>query len=473
MDQRRERPNEPPVSSTLCLCSIIPVPDATCGQSTPNIHDTRIGIDVQAGGPTNRWQQLEALGLASPEQLLAESSRATKPNSICEANSNAGSDLRSNAKSESNLQFEQSPYKHFEKVRIAQAWSGADNLNEDRLTTMARHDLVFGSPQQFKLQFDRDYDGLSKSFTPESINEGQRMRNELKEKNPEIKLLTELRYRDAKEGYLPDNSAWWLRADGKRVEGYHGKGPQYWMLDFTNPQLQDRIAEQAAAVVKSGVADGVMLDWFNDGRVHGKKFDDARLLLVDKIRRAIGPDSLILINTNGEEMPLTLTHQVNGYYMENTNSQSGQDWDKIARTLDYAEKATRKPHINVVETWFDNARGREQTNKMRATVGLAMTHAPDSYALFGEPDGFSSQEHSHNWYSYYDAKIGKATGPRIDRQDGGTQREYENGTVVYNPKGNGHSVTVEFSEARISAASGKRGFRFTIEPEDSDIFLRH
>ena len=92
------------------------------------------------------------------------------------------------------------------------------------------------------------------------------MRKALEEKNPQIKLLTELRYRDAPADYLPSDSQWWLRnAQGDAVDGWKGKDrDNYKKLDFTNTKLQDQIAAQAKAAIRSGAVDGVMLDWFNE-----------------------------------------------------------------------------------------------------------------------------------------------------------------------------------------------------------------
>jgi len=50
-------------------------------------------------------------------------------------------------------------------------------------------------------------------------------------------------------------------------------------------------------------------------------------------------------------------------------------------------------------------------------------------------------------------------------------REFENGTVVYNPMGN-KTVTVVFAETRTSAASGKSSKEHVLKSPGGDIFLK-
>ena len=358
-------------------------------------------------------------------------------------------------------------------LRVAYPWNPSDNIKESYLDTMARHDLVFDSPGAFKLAYNSEYKGLATGFTEPSIEAGLEMRAQLKEKNPNIKLLTEIRYKEAPEGYLPADSKWWSRdAIGQLEQGYDKKGQDMKLMDFTNPQFQDQIAQQAKAAVQSGVVDGVMLDCFHDGLENGPKYDSARLQLLTKIREAIGPDKLILVNSNETELPLNMTNQVNGFYMECPNSNSPKDWVKIAQTLDYAEEHTRAPHVNVVETWIDAGHDRnDELNKMRATMTLVMTHAPDGYAVFGDANQTSKVAHAHSWYDFYNTDVGAVTGPRIDRPDGSTTREYANGTVLYNPAGN-KPVEVHFNEPRKEAGTGEVGRDFTVNGEDGDIFLK-
>jgi len=359
-----------------------------------------------------------------------------------------------------------------DRLNVGMAWNGADNLgNEDPVATMARHNLVFGGPESFGLKWNCEkYPGLATEFTKESIGRAQVKHEELVEKNPRIATLAEIRYRDAPSNYLPADSNWWQRdSSGNIVEGYPGKGLDYKMLDIRKPEFQDHVATQAAAAVKSGAAGGIMLDWFNDGQHKGTDWDDARLQMLTKIRTAVDavdPHAKIFINTNAETVPDNIAASVDGYYMECNQSSSVGDWMKITAAVDRAEQQGKIPFV---ETWPDKNEGREEVHKMRATTTMVMTHAPDGYALFADPDGANSKEHLHDWYSFYDTKVGKAVGTLTDF-DGSSMREYENGTVLYNPIGN-KPVTVTFHEPHTSAATGKTGESFVVNPEDGDIFL--
>jgi hypothetical protein len=374
------------------------------------------------------------------------------------------------------------PNRFSEALPIAQAWNGATNLpQESELTTMARHSLVFGAPFILGSYWNnQQYEGLSTGL--DGTDRAGKMYEELHQHNDKIKILTELRYRDApSDHFLPEDSKWWMSdpnsaSSDNRIGGYVGRK----MLDFTNRQLHDQVATQARVAVQAGASDGIMLDWFNDGKYSGGKYDQSRLELLQKIRLAIGPDKLLLINTNDEIMPDSLTKLVNGYYMECPNTQSThpngsikpQDWKKIESTLDSAETNTRSPHINIVETWFDKDQDRSELHKMRATLGLVLTHAPDGYALFGDPDGANSKEHLHDWYDFYNTKIGNVTGSLTRQADGRQSREYENGIVVYNPEYNHKPIAVKFDRPWYSVARHKWGTAFALEAYDADIFLR-
>jgi len=196
---------------------------------------------------------------------------------------------------------------------VFQAWSRGDNLpDEDRLTTMARHDLVFSNPEAFGLRWNNSYAGLADGFVPESIEAGRHTRQTLLQKNPHMVFLAEIRYRDAHRRYLPAEHAWWKPgADGRIESGWEERG--YLKLDYANPEFRNHVAAQARAAVESGVVDGVMLDWWQD--------DDARLALVKRVRQAVGERALILANANDRQTPRTAPF-LNGYFMECTRSKT-------------------------------------------------------------------------------------------------------------------------------------------------------
>ncbi len=341
---------------------------------------------------------------------------------------------------------------------VYQAWNPADNLkDEDRWTTLARHDLVFHAPDFFALKWAGEFQGLSTTFTRDSQESAMRTRKMLLRKNPNLIILAELRYRDAHKSYLTENHTWWKRKDGKPVIGWEEGG--YFLLDFSNPAYRSQVAQQAKAVMDSGVFDGLMLDWWED--------DEDRLALVKTIRKEIGDTALILVNANDRKTPGTAKF-VNGYFMECYKSKTVEDWTQIAETLEWAESNLKEPQINCIETWFHKS--RNDLHLMRATTTLSLTLS-DGYCLFSDPNPLPTPDHLHDWYEFWNPNLGRPKGTGGRKKDGSIRREFDHGLAVYNPLGN-QPVTVNFTEAHTAASSKKSAMTFTVPPEDGELFLK-
>jgi hypothetical protein len=200
--------------------------------------------------------------------------------------------------------------------------------------------------------------------------------------------------------------------------------------------------------------------------------------MLKEIRNSIGSERLIIINTNTNPAPNAAPY-VNGLFMESgfgsprnrpsLAPSTPQEWQRIADTLLWADTTLRIPRINAVETWYVNS--RDDLNRMRATTALVLTHS-NGYALFSDPNPLPSPDHLHDWYTFWDHKeLGKPTGSLVKRSDGAYQREFEGGTVIYNPMGN-TAISVSFSQPRISAATGQTSTSFTLETMDGDLYLK-
>ena len=271
-------------------------------------------------------------------------------------------------------------------------------------------------------------------------------------------LIAEIRYRDAHRSYLPDGHAWWLRdKQGQIVPGWDEGG--FLCLDFHNPQFRSQVAAQAKAVVESGAADGVLLDWWSD--------DPSRLELIRAVRQAVGERAIIIANANDRQTPQTAPF-INGYFMECYRSQTANDWKAIADTLAWAETHLREPRVNCLETWFHKS--RDDLDLMRATTTLVLTHS-DGYCLFSDPNPLPTPDHLHNWYPFWERSLGKPIAERHARPDGTVSREFDHGTVVYNPLGN-RLVTIRFPERRRSVATGTVEEEHALGCPDGDIFLK-
>lgn len=342
---------------------------------------------------------------------------------------------------------------------VFQAWSPADNLPEEaKWATVARHDLIWHGPQFFGLAWNNAYPGLADGFTVESVRKGLALRQNLLRLNPNLVLIAEIRYRDAHRSYLPAGHPWWLR-DGKgRIVPGWAEG-EYLCLDFHHPEFRQQVARQCSAAVRSGVVDGVMLDWWSD--------DDGRLALIKVVREAIGEEALVIANANDRTTPQSAS-SINGYFMECTKSRTAQDWRQIAETLVWAETHLRQPQVNCLETWYH--RSRDDLNLMRATTTLALTHS-DGYCLFSDPNPLPTADHRHNWYPFWSKTLGLPVADRRENDDGTVSREFEHGTVVYNPMGN-QPVFVVFPEPRESVATGRKGKEHRLGCPDGDIFLK-
>jgi len=342
---------------------------------------------------------------------------------------------------------------------VFQAWGRADNVkNEDELTVTARHDLVWQGVQWYGLVWDTKPLGLAKGFETESIQRARERRQKLLELNSNIILIAEIRYRDAWRGFLPVNHKWWRRdKDGKLAEGWvEGKFIQ---LDFDNPEFRELVARRAKAVIQTGVVDGVLLDWWSD--------DDSRLDLIKLVRKAIGDEHLIVANANDRTTPRTAPY-INGYFMECYRSKTAKDWQRIAETLKWAEQNLCSPRVNCVETWYHYS--RMDLNLMRAVTTLSLTYS-NGYCLFSDPNPLPTGDHRHNWYPFWDSSLGKSIAAGVTEADGTVRREFENGSVIYNPMDN-RTVSIVFNELRTSAATGQTSRSHTLKSPDGDIYLK-
>lgn len=341
---------------------------------------------------------------------------------------------------------------------VFQAWNPVDSLkDEDKWTLLARHDLVFHAPDFFGLNWAGEFQGLSTTFTKDRQEAAMRTRKLLLGKNPNLIMLAELRYRDAHQSYLPEEHAWWRRKDGRRVVGW--EEGSYFLLDFSNSAYRDQVAQQAKAVMDSGVFDGLMLDWWED--------DEDRLALVKAIRKQIGDRALILVNANDRQTPRTAAF-VNGYFMECYKSKTVDDWKQIAETLEWAESNLKQPRINCLETWFHQS--RQDLHLMRATTTLCLTLS-DGYCLFSDPNPLPTPDHLHDWYGFWDRSLGRPQAKGDRKLDGSIQRKFDRGLAVYNPPGN-KPVTIDFMTPHTAASSRKTAMTFTVPAGDGDLFLK-
>ena len=369
--------------------------------------------------------------------------------------------------------------RNFPSVFIA--WNIAENLRQqpnDSVVplssiekigrTISRHDLYFNTWAFLGLRLagGQKYPLLSPVFTPESIQLARQRRAALLAMNPNMVILAAVQYYAAQQDYLPPESPWWNHGQLDDQVQRNNVDYRAYRLDFSIPAFQDSVAALCAAIMKTGVYDGIMFDWWHDDG----EMANARLELIKKVRVAIGEKAIIIGNANNHLPKLTAPY-LNGMFMEGLNSTYFPDWRTAADNLIWGESHLRKPAITALEQWWSNGRG--DYNLMREVTTLSLVFS-NGYVLFSDPNPLPTGDHLHDWYGFWDKSLGKPTGPLADLHkpdlSGAYTRQYEKGEVVFNPPNN-HPVTVQFDQPRRSAANGATGTSFTVAPGDGDLFL--
>ena len=348
---------------------------------------------------------------------------------------------------------------------------------------LAHHDL-FWSPE-FGLRFQRTNDGIQLTG---NLNGARRHREALLEMNPNMIFILELGMRDASPDspfYMDvyDDSFSWVRDEtGNRVEAW----PGHFLLDFTHPGQQDIIVQQALAIAKCGLYDGIFLDWWDEGNLvlgTSQKVDGyrgnaaeqrARDTIIQRIRAGVGDDFLIIVNTNRRKIPRT-AWGINGTFME-----TGRDYEggytyaglkEIESTLLWAEENLQEPRINCLEGWgipTESPDSPRNLRWMRVFTTMSLTHS-DGYVLYN--DGI---QHQHYWYDFWDADLGQpmsAKAQLYDNREGLFIREFTNGWAVYNRSGS--TQEIRLPEQATGVESGLQNTVHSVPDLDGEIYLKN
>ena len=80
-------------------------------------------------------------------------------------------------------------------------------------------------------------------------------------------FIVDIRMRSQGYGTFPEDSPYWIKyPNGEIVDGWQG---QFGLVDFTHPHIQERIVQQALAVDRCGLFDGIHFDWWHETGVLG------------------------------------------------------------------------------------------------------------------------------------------------------------------------------------------------------------
>ena len=328
------------------------------------------------------------------------------------------------------------------------------------------------------------------------LEEAKSLREQLLSKNPNMIFIFGIDLRDANADVYPEDFPYWLRdSEGNRIK--RSPTSNAFLTDFTQPGMQDIIVEQAVAVAKCGLYDGIFFEWFKDhgavltnheinwsteGYVGDEVEQQAKDIILQRIRAAVRDDFLIFVNTNRDRIPRR-AWGINGLFMETlgdkerglpTETDDGPYTHtgliEIETTLSWAEKNLRSPQVNCLEGWGDFDEPPDSpTNKrfMRVFTTMSLTHS-DGYVLY-----IMNRHHEHFWYSFWDANLGQPVGPKTqpyEDVEGLFIREFTNGWAVYNRSGKEQAIALPRVSTGVS--SNKQDITHLLPDLDGEIYLK-
>ena len=379
----------------------------------------------------------------------------------------------------------------FPSVFAAWAWA-RPILNRSDLsqpTQISLHDLYVGPT--FGMNLKQTGQGVK---VIGYLERAQEERDAFLVLNPNIVFLVDIHVRDAFHGDSPEDSfysPYWVRDDnGDPVPGWRGT----YLVDFTHPGAQDLIVDQAVAISKCGLYDGIFFDYWREDHavLDGYRTLEAELLarttILQRIRAETRPDLLIMVNSNRSKVPQSAPY-INGSFME-TGTPGGfageqpqgehleRRINQIENTVRWAEQNFREPRINGIEGWAIPTEPLDSPTNlrwMRTFTTLTLTHT-DGYTLIikGRSPGDLWYNHSHYWYDFWDADLGRPVGPKSQLYDedipGLYIREFTNGWAVYNHSGAPQVITLP--EEVQGVASGLVNTEHALANLDGEMYLR-
>ena len=308
--------------------------------------------------------------------------------------------------------------------------------------------------------------------------------------NPNRIYLYALIIRGASERYMPEDSPFWLRDEnGDRIP----MGEGFYFNDITNKELQSLIIEDIVRAAESGFYDGVFFDSFRccgwSPYITPEAEIEARSAIFEGIRDNVHNDFLIVVNTNRSRPHPNDVSYINGIFMETvwdnppgfdgypSESYTLTGLAQIEETLSWAADNLRQPTVNCLEGFGTAEQPFDSPDNLRlmrlfTTMSLVLD---DSSVLYNKGLGHG---HSHHWYDFWDADLGRPVGPKREhylvngrvRYSGLYIREFENGWAMYNRTNIAHEIVLP--EITASVATGRYDYVHEIPKMDGDIFLR-
>ena len=336
-----------------------------------------------------------------------------------------------------------------------------------------RLDLMFGGFFQMEPRTDGRLTG--------DFDRGLKERNEFIAANPDAVFLIGLPMRAAPIDYWGKEFPYWVR-DSAGNFVLDGRTP---LVDFTHPEVQDIIVQQAISVSKCGLFDGIIYDHWRDednmleGYVSLEAQLQARLNIVRRIRAATRPNFLIQVNSNWAILPHTGPY-INGLSMETgipnwgkTPGEREEIVTDVEKTVVWAEENMREPRINAIfgEAFRADEEPRSANFQwVRLITTLSLTHA-DGYAMIQHLDLPKGDD--RHWYDFWEADLGQPVSEKrqlYQEIDGLYIREFTNGWAAYNHSG--AEQTIRLPELASGVASRREGTEHTLPNLDGEMYLR-
>ena len=303
--------------------------------------------------------------------------------------------------------------------------------------------------------------------------------------NPNMIFIVEIAYFDGRFLNLPDDSPYWFRNDDGSIAirewsvDAFGNEQVERLVNFTHPDVIEMIIQQAVAVAKCGLYDGIWLDrWHPD--FHGELSHlitpedelNARLQILQGIRANVPDDFLIMVNTRNE-IPHFAPY-VNGVFIEAHEPQPNythKDLYHFENLIKWYESNLRKPSFTLLWGQVDHKPPGGQ-RVMRLFTTLSLTHS-DGYA------SVSSLPHPLKtyYYDFWDAPLGRPVGgdetkgQLYEDREGLFIREFTNGWAVYNRSGAAQEIELP-QEVTGWASSVENQRRHTLADLDGEIYLK-
>ena len=414
---------------------------------------------------------------------------------------------------------------------ILQAWNRVENLPHlNEAEEIAKHDLIFSGLGRFRLRWKLDsqtpFVGNSSTLVDLNGSEGLEAARdfieEIKRHNPLIKILVQVRQREAvfkyeideinpyNNGFFhPDSASWLKDSNGNPYMGWgddtNNNGTlepseiRTSLIDFSSPDVITTITKKAQALADSGLFDGIMFDWLKAGpttwirdingqytgqsALTGAEETSARQETLKAIRKVTPPHFLILGNGNYQKHE-AFKEYINGSFMEcykDRNADYSQErLRQIEEALHYNESHLRAPRINGLELWRKSPaselpipglyRGSSENRRiMRLGLTLSLTHS-NGYYLFADPNQLPSPDHLHDWYPEYDVALGKPAEDIKRAMDGRAVRQFTNGYVVCN--GSEIAFEVSFDYPMLDPSTGEVATTHWVPATDGKILIK-